>query len=307
MNGLELECRFTEMGASQIINYADLPQFYTYTVTNGKHILAIGKAGTKQRIRSFFPGATGSAVHTKNFVVVAAHTLYGPNTILVKSAESESEARNLETQLEQNGFPKIFIDGNANLTSLLDVSSFFWELLKEKHALEVSETLNCCMKMVSDNGDILSSLLKTLEEESREFNAIVGGFFSMRNVQPPIVEDQDNFQRGDMPITCDITSVQILRAIQYLESTAGRITGLTKNFYIETSELHFVLEVEKPGVAKQLTGILAAFNGANKLAIGGVLTGRADGKQYHSGLSSCYLVLKSRGFNSDGGDTYFSR
>jgi hypothetical protein len=189
MNGLELEGGFIEMGARQIINYADLPNFYTYTVTNGKHILAIGKAGTKQRIRSFFPGATGSAVHTKTFVVVAAHRLYGPNTILVKSAESVSEARDLELQLEQRGFPKIFIDGNANLASLLEVSSFLWELLKKKHALEVSETLNCCMKMVSDNGDTLSSLLKTLEEESKEFNAIVGGFFSMRNVQPRIVED----------------------------------------------------------------------------------------------------------------------
>jgi hypothetical protein len=108
-------------------------------------------------------------------------------------------------------------------------------------------------------------------------------------------------------IECDITYDQIHRAIKYLESTAGKINGLTKNFYIETSDNHFVLEVEKPGVRMQLTGILHAFNGANNLTIGGILTGRADGMQYHSGLGSCYLVYKSRGFNRAGGDTYFSQ
>lgn len=181
MNKAEnLEKMFLGLGAQQAVSYSSLPDFYTYTVTNGPNILAIGKAGSKPRIRSFFRGAKGSALHNKTFVVCAAHTLYGPNTILIRSARDAKEAKEFEKKLDIAGFPKIYIDGQP-LKSIFEVSQYFWTLLKNKHGKEVSSSLNTAMKLVCDNGDVLSSLLKRLGNESAEFNEIVGNFFDLGN------------------------------------------------------------------------------------------------------------------------------
>lgn len=95
---------------------------------------------------------------------------------------------------------------------------------------------------------------------------------------------------------------QFQDAITYLNTPTGTVKGKTSNFYFETSNRNYVLEVEKPtNDLHRLKSIINDFAGSEIYTITTLeQTGKASGNQYFSPWGGCYIVYKARGYKNNG-------
>ena len=304
-DGETLRNRMKDLGAKTAQSFDQLPQYYTYAVTNGLNILAIGAAGSKPRIRSFFSGSSGSAVHTKAFIVSLGSALFGPNTIQFIPQSNKEQAFCLEEQIKDEGFRTLYIIDRPEITELYDVSKYMWNTLLMLKDKTVSKELTSILELVFDNGDVLKSVLRRLSREAEELNILLNNFYHLnKKNEAKSTLVIPNLEVDKMRAT--IKKSQIEKAIAYINTEAGKTCGMTKTYYFQTSVRNIVFEVQKPTRTGRLVDILSIFNKSNvtEYEFSGMQTGDASGNQFSSGVESCYLMKKAKGFE-DKGANYF--
>lgn len=179
----ELKNYFIQNGANKIDNKSDLPKFYGYLIISNGNILAIGKAGRKQRIDSFFKGTKGQNVHTKAFVVAMGHAIWGEVEIYLKEAKNAEQALSIEKDLScKFGGRKLFISDAPEKKELFESSEYLWKKLVEKRQINPSNELKIILPLLFDNGDVLKSVLRRDIVVSQELNNFLDNFFLLKRI-----------------------------------------------------------------------------------------------------------------------------